>query len=296
MVQRAQCWHLPDPVDPTPVEQGITVYFTRLRVGGIDFAILEDRKFKTAPLGKIPQMGPRPDHINDPRLRPLVASTCPGSSCSANASWRSCARGRQDWSGAEMKCVLSQTAFCGAVHLHGSATTACSPISTATAGRSAAATRPAAIRRALRRAPLRRPAPRRRREARHRRARRRPLRLHEPRPREHVLRPLVASGSTKSRAPNPVPAARCRGRATTGTASATPSRCSPMRIPRDRRTSGSVPTATASSRFDKASGLITFECWPRFSTGEQFPGWPITVRTDDNDGRKISNPTSDPAS
>ena len=69
MVQRQQSWHLPDPVDPAPVERGITVYFTRLRVGGVDFAILEDRKFKTGPAGKIPQMGPRPDHINDPKLR-----------------------------------------------------------------------------------------------------------------------------------------------------------------------------------------------------------------------------------
>ena len=66
MVQRQQSWHLPDPVDPAPVDRGISVYFTRLRVGGVDFAILEDRKFKTGPAGKIPQMGPRPDHINDP--------------------------------------------------------------------------------------------------------------------------------------------------------------------------------------------------------------------------------------
>jgi hypothetical protein len=28
------------------------------------------------------------------------------------------------------------------------------------------------------------------------------------------------------------------------------------------------------------------ECWPRFSQGEQFPGWPLTVRNEDNDGRK----------
>jgi hypothetical protein len=39
-------------------------------------------------------------------------------------------------------------------------------------------------------------------------------------------------------------------------------------------------------RFDKRAGRITFECWPRFSQGEQFPGWPITVRNDDNDGRR----------
>jgi hypothetical protein len=30
---------------------------------------------------------------------------------------------------------------------------------------------------------------------------------------------------------------------------------------------------------------VTFECWPRFSDGQQFPGWPITVRSADNDGR-----------
>jgi hypothetical protein len=66
MVQRQQTWHLPDPVDPAPVEQGITVYFTRLVLGGLDLAILEDRKFKTGPKGAIPALGPRPDHITDP--------------------------------------------------------------------------------------------------------------------------------------------------------------------------------------------------------------------------------------
>ena len=66
MVQRQQTWHLPDPVDPRKIKRGLEVYFTRLRVGGIDFAILEDRKFKTGPAGKIQKMGPRPDHINDP--------------------------------------------------------------------------------------------------------------------------------------------------------------------------------------------------------------------------------------
>ncbi|HBV62212.1 MAG TPA: hypothetical protein DEF45_04240, partial [Rhodopirellula sp.] len=66
MVQRCQTWHLPDPFDATPIERGIGVYYTNLLLGGIDFAILEDRKFKSGPQGKIPKMGPRPDHINDP--------------------------------------------------------------------------------------------------------------------------------------------------------------------------------------------------------------------------------------
>lgn len=46
MVERTQTCHLPDPYDPTPVEQGIGVYYTELNCGGISFAILEDRKFK----------------------------------------------------------------------------------------------------------------------------------------------------------------------------------------------------------------------------------------------------------
>ena len=66
MVQRQKTWHLTDPVDPKKIKRGLEVYFNRLRMGGTDFTILEDRKFKTGPAGKIPKMAPRPDHINDP--------------------------------------------------------------------------------------------------------------------------------------------------------------------------------------------------------------------------------------
>lgn len=48
-VERTQTAHLPDPVDPAPVDQGIGVYFTELLYGGISFAIVEDRKFKSGP-------------------------------------------------------------------------------------------------------------------------------------------------------------------------------------------------------------------------------------------------------
>ena len=60
--------HLPDPADPRPVEQQIGTYFTRLRVGGVDFAILEDRKFKTGPNGPLqlkPKYSPRPDWVTN---------------------------------------------------------------------------------------------------------------------------------------------------------------------------------------------------------------------------------------
>lgn len=49
MMQRTQCGHNPDPYDPTPVKQGISVYYGAFKYGGVDFAFLEDRKWKTAP-------------------------------------------------------------------------------------------------------------------------------------------------------------------------------------------------------------------------------------------------------
>ena len=119
MVQRCQTWHLPDAFDPTPIERGMQVYYTDLTVGGINFAILEDRKFKSGPEGKIPKMGPRPDHINDPKYD-RAAVDLPELKLLGDRQLQFLNQWTQDWTGADMKCVLSQTAFCGAVHLHGS--------------------------------------------------------------------------------------------------------------------------------------------------------------------------------
>jgi 3',5'-cyclic AMP phosphodiesterase CpdA len=118
MVQRQQTAHLPDPVDPAPIKGGIGVYFTRLVVGGIDFAILEDRKFKTGPDGTIPQMGPRPDHIVDPDYD-RAAIDLPGLKLLGERQLNWLHTWADDWQGVRAKCALSQTAFCGAVHLHG---------------------------------------------------------------------------------------------------------------------------------------------------------------------------------
>jgi hypothetical protein len=82
MVQRQQTWHLPDAWDPAPVKQGITVYYTRLRLGGIDFAILEDRKFKTGPDGTIPPPPPPPPPPGwaRDRITSTIRITTPGPS------------------------------------------------------------------------------------------------------------------------------------------------------------------------------------------------------------------------
>ena len=119
MVHDQETWHLPDPFDPTPIKQGIPVYYTNLRIGGVDFAIIEDRKFKTGPKGKIPAMGPRPDHINDPVYDPATIDL-PGLTLLGDRQLKFLDNWVQDWENVEMKAVLSQTAFAGAVHLHGS--------------------------------------------------------------------------------------------------------------------------------------------------------------------------------
>ncbi len=53
-VHRTQTSHLPDPVDPTPIEQDISVYYTSLDWGGVSFAILADRMFKSSPTVAVP--------------------------------------------------------------------------------------------------------------------------------------------------------------------------------------------------------------------------------------------------
>lgn len=118
MVQRQQTAHLPDPYDPTPVQRGITVYYTSLNVGGIDFAILEDRKWKTGPAGLIPKMGPRPDHINDPNYD-RQAVDVPEAELLGERQLKFLRDWTQQWAATELKCVLSQTPFAGAAHLHG---------------------------------------------------------------------------------------------------------------------------------------------------------------------------------
>ncbi len=49
MVEYTQMGNRPDAYDPTPIRQGINVYTTSLDVGGVSFALINDRKFKSAP-------------------------------------------------------------------------------------------------------------------------------------------------------------------------------------------------------------------------------------------------------
>ena len=117
-VERAQTSHLPDPYDPTPVERGIGVYYTAFNWGGISFAVIEDRKFKSGPQGLVPEMGPRPDHVTDPNYDPKSLDV-PGAELLGERQLKFLREWAADWRGADMKAVLSQTIFCGGAHIHG---------------------------------------------------------------------------------------------------------------------------------------------------------------------------------
>jgi hypothetical protein len=118
-VERAQTWHLPDPVDPAPIQRGIGVYFTALEWGGVSFAILEDRKFKSPPeiVGIVPKnMGPRPDHVAVADYDPKSLDV-PGAQLLGERQERFLQSWGEDWTGAVFKAVLSQTIFSYATNI-----------------------------------------------------------------------------------------------------------------------------------------------------------------------------------
>lgn len=117
-VEQAQTWHLPDPADPAPLPNGVGVLFTALNIGGVDFAILEDRKFKSGPNGLVPKQGPRPDHIRNPDYDPKSVDV-PGAELLGERQLRFLRAWTADWRRVWMKCALSQTVFANAATTHG---------------------------------------------------------------------------------------------------------------------------------------------------------------------------------
>lgn len=109
-VERAQTSHLPDPFDPTPVHQGIGVYYTHLNWGGVSFAILEDRKFKSGPFPFQRGRKGRPDSITEPGYKPRELDA-EEAILLGERQLRFLEHWVTDWEGADMKCALSQTVF-----------------------------------------------------------------------------------------------------------------------------------------------------------------------------------------
>ncbi|WP_166382786.1 metallophosphoesterase family protein [Polaribacter sp. 11A2H] len=114
-VERAQTSHLPDPYDATPVKQGIGVYYTDLKWGGISFAILEDRKFKSGLLD-LPKYAPDifPKGTRDAIFDPTVDTRkldIPTAKLLGERQLKFLEDWTTDWENAEMKTVLTQSVF-----------------------------------------------------------------------------------------------------------------------------------------------------------------------------------------
>ncbi len=119
LVERTQTSHLPDPYDPTPIDQGIGAYYTDLSVGRVSFAVLEDRKFKSGCNGLVPPTtSGRADHVIDPDFDPKTFDV-PGAKLLGDRQLAFLADWAAYWRGADMKAALSQTVFACVATLHG---------------------------------------------------------------------------------------------------------------------------------------------------------------------------------
>jgi len=118
VVHRTQTSHHPDPYDPSSTEQGITQYFGRLIYGGVDFAILADRQYKTGPEGEVPPTGGRGDHVTDPNFDPKTADL-PHLQLLGPSQEKFLAEWAGDWSAGNVKAVVSQTIFTAMATTHG---------------------------------------------------------------------------------------------------------------------------------------------------------------------------------
>jgi phosphodiesterase/alkaline phosphatase D-like protein len=112
MVQRTQTSHLPEPFDPTPVKQEIGVYYTDLIYGGISFAVIEDRKWKSAPRALLPEAEINNGWIQNPDFDPVSKADIPEAVLLGQRQLDFLEHWAADWTGgAIMKAVLSQTIF-----------------------------------------------------------------------------------------------------------------------------------------------------------------------------------------
>ncbi len=110
MVDRTQTANLPDPYDPTPVKQGIDVYYTSLNYGGLSFAIVEDRKFKSAPKPLLPEAKVVNGWAQNPNWDPVTQGDVPGAKLLGDRQLKFLNHWVADWShGAKMKVLLSAT-------------------------------------------------------------------------------------------------------------------------------------------------------------------------------------------
>ena len=116
-VHRTTVAHHPDAYDPTPVLQDISVYYGDMVYGGVSFAIIGDRQWKSGP-ERVETGSGRADHVHDPDFDCSVLDK-PGLVLLGERQEKFLAQWAQDWRGHSLKALLSQTVFAGVATHHG---------------------------------------------------------------------------------------------------------------------------------------------------------------------------------
>ncbi|OGJ85473.1 MAG: hypothetical protein A2487_20250 [Candidatus Raymondbacteria bacterium RifOxyC12_full_50_8] len=109
MIEETQVSHNPDPYDPAPIENGIPVYYGGFKYGGVSFAFIEDRKFKSSSRMARRILEARGFTINTLKdlapLQPDDAVLLGDRQIAFLEKWV------KDWANADMKVVLTQGIF-----------------------------------------------------------------------------------------------------------------------------------------------------------------------------------------
>ena len=117
VVHRTNAGHHPEPFDPTPAKQNMSVYYGDMVYGNVSFAILGDRQFKSGP-ERVETGSGRADHVHD-RSFDVSLLDKPGLELLGERQETFLKAWAEDWRGATMKVLLSQTVFAGVATHHG---------------------------------------------------------------------------------------------------------------------------------------------------------------------------------
>jgi len=118
MVHRTQTGHLPDPYDRKPVLQDISVYYTNMNYGGVSFAILGDRQWKSAPKPLFPEAEIENGWPQNKEWDPKKDAFHPDAQLLGQRQEDFLEDWISDWnSGIYLKSVISQSPFCNVATL-----------------------------------------------------------------------------------------------------------------------------------------------------------------------------------
>ncbi len=116
-VHKTHCAHHPDPFDLKPSLQDISVYYGDMVYGGVSFAILADRQWKSGP--ELVDTGSgRADHVEAADFDATTLDK-PGLVLLGERQEHFLQQWAGDWRGHKLKAVLSQTVFANVATHHG---------------------------------------------------------------------------------------------------------------------------------------------------------------------------------